>query len=189
MCISPACPGADVLASGLASPQRLLSPSAATSGPAAVTAQAANAVAAAAAMAGAAAGPTAGAAPPLSEEEAALLVMPGLQDILQQLVQQTRQQQSKAAGTAKKKGRRKGRCVCKACRLAAKITAMPHVCIALMCFLICSPRWHLYLGLRWCQYSKCVCAGMCCRWGSPAVLRAARAKADAGLAAALPELG
>lgn len=28
-----------------------------------------------------------------------------------------------------------------------------------------------------------------CRWGNPEVLKAARAKADAGLAAALPELG
>lgn len=47
----------------------------------------------------------------LSAEEQALLVMPGLQDILLQLVQQTALQHKAkaAAGATKKKGRRRGR--------------------------------------------------------------------------------
>lgn len=98
-------------------PERLISPAAAmaTSSPVPVSVSAAVAAAAAAP----------GTAAPLSEEEAALLVMPGLQDILQQLVQQAWQQQSKAAGIAKKKGRRKGRWV----RMTGLVTVQTPVCL------------------------------------------------------------
>jgi hypothetical protein len=70
-----------------------------------VATPATSVVAAAAAAAGAATGvPSV-----LTQEEAALLSMPGLLELLQQLVAEARQQGTKAAGKDSKKGRRRAR--------------------------------------------------------------------------------